>query len=173
MATLDRLGLAGIMKASQTLRKDSHEVIIEAVMKKDRADVAAHNAKNKGVFERKKHMTYAEANGYVQAAFLLSSKELVQGLVGMVDLPITKELIIRQGGGDLFQGAIREGVTELAQEATQYGASVLGSEREWSNTEAADRALNALIGREIFSLDELGEGLLVEVPTPVPNVLVL
>ena len=31
---------------------------------------------------------------------------------------------------------------------------------------SAREALNALIGREIFSLDELGEGLLVEVPTP-------
>ena len=31
---------------------------------------------------------------------------------------------------------------------------------------SAREALNALIGREIFSLDELGDGLLVEVPTP-------
>jgi outer membrane protein len=31
---------------------------------------------------------------------------------------------------------------------------------------SAREALNALIGREIFSLDELGEGLIVEVPTP-------
>ena len=32
---------------------------------------------------------------------------------------------------------------------------------------SAREALNALIGREIFSLDELGEGLLVETPTPI------
>ena len=143
MASLDRLGLKGLMSAAQTLKNNSHEVIAKAYMKKE-------NAKLIGIGENIPPMTIEQARLAVQKAITMDSAASALGLVGMVDLPMVRNLILKQGGMDFLHGAYKEGITELAQEMTQYGASILGSEKEWESTEAGDRALNALIGGSLM-----------------------
>ena len=158
MATLDRLGLHGLMKAGNTLKNASQKTIAEAYQTKV----------NKGIMSAKKEamkkkggipvselgnysmMTFPMAALAVQKVFLKESAELVKGLVGLVDLPVTKQLLLKQTGGDIVQGMTREGATELGQEMTQYGAAVLGSEKEWVSSEAGNRALNALLGGSLM-----------------------
>ena len=154
MATLDRLGLHGLMRAGNTLKNNTQKTIAEAYQTKTNKEILL--AKKKAMkkkggipvdkLENYSMMTFPMAALAVQKVFLKESAELLKGLVGLVDLPVTKQLLLKQTGGDIVQGMTREGATELGQEMTQYGAAVLGSEKEWVSSEAGDRALNALLG---------------------------
>jgi len=150
MATLDRLGLRGIIKAADVIKNNSDKEIVKAFMKEQNKIRKEKNIKsgNTSVFHSGylKPMTLKEAELKVQKAFVTDASLASLGLTGLVDLPLARNLIMKQAGGDLLQGATREGITELGQEMAQYGAAVLGSNKEWENSEAGDRALNAIIG---------------------------
>jgi len=145
MASLDRLGLKGLMNSAQVIKNNSHEVIAKAYMKKENKRILDDASEGMGP-----PINMEQARLAVQKAFTLDTQASILGLVGLVDLPLVRNLIIKQGGADFAQGAMKEGVTELAQEMTQYGASILGSEKEWESTEAGERALNAVIGGSVM-----------------------
>jgi len=154
MATLDRLGLRGIVKAGDFLKNNSDKAIAKAYMKEQNRKIKELNRKsgNTSVFHKGyvRPMTFKEAQLKVQKAFLTDASLASLGLTGLVDLPLARNLIMKQAGGDALQGMVREGVTELGQEMSQYGAAVLGSNKEWESSEAGDRALNAIIGGSVM-----------------------
>jgi len=91
-------------------------------------------------------MTYQEALLWTQKAVMTDSREFVKALAGLVDSPQIRKEIGKQAGADALIGMASEGGTEFIQEMTQYGAAVLGSNKDFNRSEAGERALNALIG---------------------------
>lgn len=136
MSGLERLGLKGLMSATDIMKKDSMEVMAKALI-----EVEA----KKGV-----KLTQKEAVEKLKKEFRSGGGEQIKAMVGLVSLPVTGRLVAKQIAGDMTRGVTREGITELGQEMTQYGAAVAGSNKEWYNFEAKDRAANALIGGAVM-----------------------
>ena len=125
-------------------------------------------------FKRSKSLTNAaEADfAYQQQNLLLRTAELYFGVLRAIDnlnaaiseeKAIKKQLDQAQQRFEVGLSAIT-GVQEAQLAFDLSKASRINSE---GNLFSAREALNALIGREIFSLDELGEGL--SVSSPFPN----
>ena len=151
MATLDRLGLKGLMRASQVFKKDTDRVIANALF-----DEAVRKG-NKTV-TREQMLKEARSN------LVGTSAEMSKALRGLVALPVTKKLIAKQLSMDAATGGVREGGTELLQEMTQLGASIGGSKKEFDMDEAKDRAINALAGGTIM-------GAMVSPPLATPSAI--
>ena len=124
-------------------------------------------------FKRSKSLTNAaEADfAYQQQNLLLRTAELYFGVLRAIDnlnaaiseeKAIKKQLDQAQQRFEVGLSAIT-GVQEAQLAFDLSKASRINSE---GNLFSAREALNALIGREIFSLDELGDGLLIEIPAP-------
>jgi len=127
MSALDMLGLKGILKPADFLRRDAVEQISKA-------------------FARENGVTDEVARKAVKEAMKKSSGELVKGLSGLVGITIGKKAIGKQVLADVREGAVKEGLTEVGQEGLGYGGAVLGSEKKWDSAEFGDIALNSLIG---------------------------
>jgi len=151
MASLDRLGLRGLLKASEVLKKDTDRVIANALY--DKASRAGETI-----------LTRADYLKWARSALVTDSAELAKALRGLVSLPITKKLVSKQFAMDAATGAVREGGTELLQEMTQLMAAVGGSQKEFDMDEAKDRAVNALAGGTIM-------GAMVSPPLATPSAI--
>jgi hypothetical protein len=127
MSALDMIGLRGILKPADLLRKDVTKQIAKAYAKENKVSPEA-------------------ALKIVNAAMKSSSGELVKGLSGLVSLQISKKALGKQVLADVREGAVKEGITEVGQETLGYGGAVLGSEKEFDTSEFGNIALNSLIG---------------------------
>lgn len=136
MSSLDRLGLKGLMSATDFFKRDSMKRMTLAYMEEQK------KVGNK--------LKYEDALEFIKQDFRKGGVEQIKALQGLVTLPVTAKLLAKQAAGDLIKGSITEGFTEVGQEMTQYGLSVLGSEKNWYDWEAQDRAANALIGGAVM-----------------------
>ena len=125
-------------------------------------------------FKRSKSLTdAAEADfAYEQQNLLLRTAELYFGVLRAIDnlnAAISEEKAIKK---QLDQAQQRyevglSAITGVQEAQLAYDLSKAARISNEGNLFSAREALNALIGREIFSLDELGEGL--EISNPYPN----
>ena len=125
-------------------------------------------------FKRSKSLTdAAEADfAYEQQNLLLRTAELYFGVLRAIDnlnAAISEEKAIKK---QLDQAQQRyevglSAITGVQEAQLAYDLSKAARINNEGNLFSAREALNALIGREIFSLDELGEGL--EISNPYPN----
>ena len=125
-------------------------------------------------FKRSKSLTdAAEADfAYEQQNLLLRTAELYFGVLRAIDnlnAAISEEKAIKK---QLDQAQQRyevglSAITGVQEAQLAYDLSKASRINNEGNLFSAREALNALIGREIFSLDELGEGL--EISNPYPN----
>ena len=125
-------------------------------------------------FKRSKSLTdAAEADfAYEQQNLLLRTAELYFGVLRAIDnlnATISEEKAIKK---QLDQAQQRyevglSAITGVQEAQLAYDLSKAARINNEGNLFSAREALNALIGREIFSLDELGEGL--EISNPYPN----
>ena len=125
-------------------------------------------------FKRSKSLTdAAEADfAYEQQNLLLRTAELYFGVLRAIDnlnAAISEEKAIKK---QLDQAQQRyevglSAITGVQEAQLAYDLSKAARINNEGNLFSAREALNALIGREIFSLDELGEGL--EISSPYPN----
>ena len=125
-------------------------------------------------FKRSKSLTdAAEADfAYEQQNLLLRTAELYFGVLRAIDnlnAAISEEKAIKK---QLDQAQQRyevglSAITGVQEAQLGYDLSKAARINNEGNLFSAREALNALIGREIFSLDELGEGL--EISNPYPN----
>ena len=125
-------------------------------------------------FKRSKSLTdAAEADfAYEQQILLLRTAELYFGVLRAIDnlnAAISEEKAIKK---QLDQAQQRyevglSAITGVQEAQLAYDLSKAARINNEGNLFSAREALNALIGREIFSLDELGEGL--EISNPYPN----
>ena len=125
-------------------------------------------------FKRSKSLTdAAEADfAYEQQNLLLRTAELYIGVLRAIDnlnAAISEEKAIKK---QLDQAQQRyevglSAITGVQEAQLAYDLSKAARINNEGNLFSAREALNALIGREIFSLDELGEGL--EISNPYPN----
>ena len=134
MAALDMIGMRGILKSSDFLKDNAHEQIAKALMKK-------YNTQNVA-----KKMTEERALKIVKKAMVDSTSELIEGLSGLVSLTLSKKALAKQAMSDAREGAMREGITEVAQETLGYGGAILGSNKEFDSSEFMDMAINSLVG---------------------------
>ena len=125
-------------------------------------------------FKRSKSLTNAaEAEfAYEQQNLILRTAELYFGVLRAIDnlnAAISEEKAIKKQL-DQAQQRYEVGLSAITgvQEAQQaYDLSKAARINNEGNLFSAREALNALIGREIFSLDELGENL--QISSPFPN----
>ena len=125
-------------------------------------------------FKRSKSLTdAAEADfAYEQQNLLLRTAELYFGVLRAIDnlnAAISEEKAIKK---QLDQAQQRyevglSAITGVQEAQLAYDLSKAARINNEGNLFSAREALNALIGREIFSLDELGESL--EISSPYPN----
>ena len=125
-------------------------------------------------FKRSKSLTNAsEADfGYQQQSLLLRTAELYFGVLRAIDnlnASISEEKAIKK---QLDQAKQRyevglSAITGVQEAQLAFDLSKAARINNEGNLFSAREALNALIGREIFSIDELGEGL--KVSSPFPN----
>ena len=125
-------------------------------------------------FKRSKSLTdAAEADfAYEQQNLLLRTAELYFGVLRAIDnlnAAISEEKAIKK---QLDQAQQRyevglSAITGVQEAQLAYALSKAARINNEGNLFSAREALNALIGREIFSLDELGESL--EISSPYPN----
>lgn len=125
-------------------------------------------------FKRSKSLTNAsEADfGYQQQSLLLRTAELYFGVLRAIDnlnASISEEKAIKK---QLDQAKQRyevglSAITGVQEAQLAFDLSKAARINNEGNLFSAREALNALIGREIFSIDELGEGL--QVSSPFPN----
>ena len=125
-------------------------------------------------FKRSKSLTNAaEADfAYEQQNLLLRTAELYFGVLRAIDnlnAAISEEKAIKK---QLDQAQQRyevglSAITGVQEAQLAYDLSKAARINNEGNLFSAREALNALIGREIFSLDELGESL--EISSPYPN----
>ena len=125
-------------------------------------------------FKRSKSLTNAaEADfGYQQQNLLLRTAELYFGVLRAIDnlnAAISEEKAIKK---QLDQAQQRyevglSAITGVQEAQLAYDLSRASKINNEGNLFSAREALNALIGREIFSLDELGDDL--SVSSPYPN----
>ena len=125
-------------------------------------------------FKRSKSLTdAAEADfAYEQQNLLLRTAELYFGVLRAIDnlnAAISEEKAIKK---QLDQAQQRyevglSAITGVQEAQLAYDLSKAARINNEGNLFSAREALNALIGREIFSLDELGQGL--EISNPYPN----
>ena len=125
-------------------------------------------------FKRSKSLTdAAEADfAYEQQNLLLRTAELYFGVLRAIDnlnAAISEEKAIKK---QLDQAQQRyevglSAITGVQEAQLAYDLSKASRINNEGNLFSAREALNALIGREIFSLDELGESL--EISSPYPN----
>ena len=109
MATLDKLGLAGILKPSQLLTT------------KGRAEVAQHLAKTRNI-------SIVEAKQQIREASKGQIKEVISGMGNFASDNINNSRIARRIMAGAGRGALSEGITEAAQEGLGYTASAAMSE---------------------------------------------
>ncbi len=125
-------------------------------------------------FKRSKSLTNAaEAEfAYEQQNLILRTAELYFGVLRAIDnlnAAISEEKAIKK---QLDQAQQRyevglSAITGVQEAQLAYDLSKAARINNEGNLFSAREALNALIGREIFSLDELGEGL--QISSPFPN----
>ena len=130
-ASLDRLGMRGILKPSDLLKSDGIEQVAKAYAKKHDIDIEV-------------------ARETVQTAFDSGKKELVQAVGAGAKLKIGKGLVAQNFANNFGRGALIEGLTEVGQEGIIYGAQVTGSNKEGDWGEAGDVLVNAAIGGAIL-----------------------
>ena len=151
---LDRLGLKGLMKPSDFLKKDIDEQLVKQFADKYNIPVENARIKLKNQAHAKAAQEYARINGgTVKDAAEKVSKELVdiqqelmKEIGGRATLELNKRLLAREGLHRIGTGGVREMATEVGQEATMYSAAVAGSEKEWNNEEFGNIVVNAAAG---------------------------
>ncbi|NCU88888.1 MAG: transporter, partial [Proteobacteria bacterium] len=124
-------------------------------------------------FKQSKSLTNAaEAEfAYEQQNLLVRTAELYFGVLRAIDnlnAAMSEEKAIKK---QLDQAQQRyevglSAITGVQEAQLAYDLSKASRINAEGSLFSAREALNALIGREIFSLDELGEGLLIESPAP-------
>lgn len=124
-------------------------------------------------YKQSKSLTNAaEADfAYEQQNLLVRTAELYFGVLRAIDnlnAAISEEKAIKK---QLDQAQQRyevglSAITGVQEAQLAYDLSKASRINSEGKLFSAREALNALIGREIFSLDELGEGLLIENPSP-------
>jgi len=114
----------------------------------------------------------AEADfAFEQQNLLVRTAELYFGVLRAIDnlnAAISEEKAIKK---QLDQAKQRfevglSAITGVQEAQLAYDLSKASRIRTEGSLYSARESLNALIGREIFSLNELGDGLLIEIPTP-------
>ena len=125
--TVDRLALKGLINVKDVIKKDAMKQFTAAYMKK---------------FPK---VTKEAAEEAVSKGFAGSQAQLLKEL-GMVELKMNKALVAKEIGKGALTGAVREGVTEIFQEGTIYGAQVGGSNKEFDQDEFSNILTNAATG---------------------------
>lgn len=131
MATLDRLGLKGIIKPSTMLREDGFKQAAKAF------------AKENNVSEEVALKAVRDAAGKVTI-------EAMESIGAYAQMQVAKGLLAKQVGLKTIQGAGIESVTEGLQETIGYGFGALGSEAEFDPEEYKHILTNALAGGAIL-----------------------
>lgn len=155
---LDRLGLKGLMKPSDFLKKDIDDQLIQQFADKHNIPVANARIKLQNQAHAKAAQEYARINGVpIKEAAEKVSKELVdiqqelmKEIGGRATLELNKGLLAREGLHRVGTGGFREMITEVGQEATMYAGAVGGSEKEWNNEEFGNIVMNAAAGGAII-----------------------
>tara|TARA_R110002167_G_scaffold239012_2_gene444149 strand:- start:2994 stop:7508 length:4515 start_codon:yes stop_codon:yes gene_type:complete len=149
MSILDRLGLKGIMKPSQVLKKDGMKQLKDQYIKKEmdileaspkfaKLNASQQQVARQGVISRvAKDIKDAKIGGV---------RDFVSAMAGHADIQIKKRLILKEFGHGVVKGGLWETATETAQESTSYLASVYGSEKEFNLKEFRQIAKNAAAG---------------------------
>ncbi len=153
-ALLDRLGLKGLMKPSDFLKKDVDEQLIQQFADKHNIPVKNARTKLQNQAHAKAAKAYAQIHGIsIKEAAEKVSKELVdiqqelmKEIGGKATLELNKRLLAREGLQRVTTGGGREMLTEVGQEATMYAGAVAGSEKEWNNEEFGNIVANAATG---------------------------
>jgi len=111
MASLDRLGLAGIFSTGQVLKKQGLEEVAKAYAKKEGVSIDVARLKVQDVF----------GNITVNA---------LKDLDTIATLQMSKAVLAKQTGKGVLLGAGIEGLTEVAQESISYQGGRLGTDEQ-------------------------------------------
>jgi len=111
MASLDRLGLHGIFKAGQVLKRDGMEQVAKAYAKKN-------------------NLSLEEAKRKVNAIFGSVTMGSISDLGKIATLQMSKTLLAKQTVKGVLTGATIEGVTEVLQESSAYHFGRWGTDAE-------------------------------------------
>ena len=128
-ATLDRLGLAGIVKPSQFLTASGKQKVVQALS-------AARGISNEAAEQ------VLKAEGKATATQML--RHMATTADGQVASYVQRGNLVKDVAKGALQGGVSEGLTEAGQETIQYATAVLASDREFNQFELEDRLFNAL-----------------------------
>ena len=128
-ATLDRLGLAGIVRPSQFLTATGKQQVAQALA----------TARGISVEAAEKVLT---SEGKTVATQML--RHMASTADDQVASYINRNNLVGQVAKGMLAGGVSEGMTEAGQETLQYATAVLASEREFNQFELEDRLFNAL-----------------------------
>ena len=149
MSILDRLGLKGIMKPSQVLKKDGMKQLKDQYIKKE-MDILEASPKfaklNSSQQQVARQDVISRVTKDIKDAKIGGVRDFVSAMAGHADIQIKKRLILKEFGHGVVKGGLWEMGTETAQESTSYLASVYGSEREFNLKEFRNIAKNAAAG---------------------------
>ena len=149
MTVLDRLGLKGIMKPSEIMKRDGYKQLKAQFTKKKIDEIEA----DPGYFKLSKAEQIAmkakalrQVDAEMAAAKVGAVTDVVKAMAGHADIQVKKHLLLKEFGQGFVKGGLWESGTEAIQESTSYLASIAGSEREFNWNEFNDIAKNAAIG---------------------------
>ena len=153
-ALLDRIGLKGIMKPSDFLKKDIDDQLVKQFAEKRGIPIAnartalqnqAH-ARAAKEYSRLYGGTIKEAAEKISKDLVDIQKELMMEIGGKSTLELNKRLLLKEGLHRAGKGGGTEMITEMSQEGLMYGAAVAGSQKEWDSAEFGDIVANAAAG---------------------------
>ena len=153
MSILDRLGLKGIMKPSQLMKKDGMKQLEEQYIKKE-MDVLESSSNfikfNSTQKDIARQGVMARVKQDIADSKIAGVTDFVKAMAGHADVQIKKNLILKEFGLGVTKGMGLEGLTEGLQETGSYIGSVVGSEKEMDWKEFQNIAKNAAIGGAIM-----------------------
>ena len=153
MSILDRLGLKGIMKPSQLMKKDGMKQLEEQYIKKE-MDVLESSSNfikfNSTQKDIARQGVIARVKKDIADSKIAGVTDFVKAMAGHADVQIKKNLILKEFGLGVTKGMGLEGLTEGLQETGSYIGSVVGSEKEMDWKEFQNIAKNAAIGGAIM-----------------------
>ncbi len=111
MALLDKVGLKGIFKAGQMMKKDALEQVAQA-----------HSKKNSLPIEQSRALVNSEA-GIITA-------QVIKDLEMIAALQMSKTLLAKSTTKGVLTGATLEGITEMGQETISYQGGRYGTDED-------------------------------------------
>ena len=153
MTVLDRLGLKGIMKPSEVLKKDGYKQLKDQYTKKKIDEIELdpkYIAASKSEQIAMKAKALRDVDAQVAKAKVGAVMDIVKGMAGHADIQVKKHLLLQEFGQGFIKGGLWEGGTEALQESTSYISSVAGSDKKFDWSEFKEIMQNAAIGGSIM-----------------------